>query len=87
MKVKSRHECHMHRVAHEVDLPDNEVAKATYGNWLLGQGYVQDIAGLDSNEQEILLSGTCQEAWDQSFAALICPFDCDGSSHPGVFCR
>ena len=78
--------CMTHNVQHPVEIP-TESEKA-YDAWYTGTvRHVQSIPGLTADQREILLTGTCQEAWDANFPADDCTEDCDGSSHPGLFCR
>ena len=82
MKVTSEMRCPLHEVKHEVDVPEQE-----YRDWLDEKIYVQDIPGLDVHQREILLTGMCKVAWDSMFAKSLCEAMCDGSSHPGLYCR
>lgn len=77
--------CIEHKTQHPVTIPDEVVA--SYEAWKAGRISIQRITGLTVSEREILLSGTCQESWDSMFASEECDADCDGSSHPDVFCK
>lgn len=87
MKVKSKYACLTHQKQHEVEIPDDKMYR--YEMWRMGKiPHVQDaLYFLTANEREILLTGTCQDAWDAMFATEECDEDCDGSSHEGKLCR
>lgn len=77
--------CMTHSVQHPVEIPKG--SEAAYEAWKAGHLLVQNIPGLTVEQREILLTGYCQEAWDESFPSEDCNWNCDGSSHPGLFCR
>jgi len=87
MKVTAKHACLTHNVQHEVEIPTEMVAG--YKMWTEGKiPFVQDaLPLLPAGEREILLTGTCQAAWDEMFADEECDEDCDASSHEGKMCR
>jgi hypothetical protein len=62
MKVKSRHKCFLHNVAHEVD-----VEETGYEMWRRGAAIQAALPKATDDEREILKSGTCQAAWDEMF--------------------
>jgi hypothetical protein len=83
VKVKAPRPCTLHNMQHEVEIRDED-----YDAWKSGQGYIQDVLFyLKASDREILISGMCQEAWDKMFSDEECESDCDGSDHPGVFCK
>lgn len=65
MRLGSAHVCIMHNVQHTFDV-DAPVDKLHAGLVAWQQGaFIQDaLPMLDANQQEILMTGTCQEAWD-----------------------
>ena len=83
---KSQHECFLHKEKHEVSLLSTEVN--AYTAWKEKRGFIQDLLPrLSSDEREILMTGTCPESWDTMFSEEECYNDCDGSKHPGLFCK
>lgn len=85
-QVQSAHECYLHKKQHAVQIPNEHLHN--YYAWQREEDHIQVLLPtLSANEREILMTGTCQEAWDKSFPDEDCPDDCDGSSHPGLFCR
>lgn len=86
MIVTAKFPCMAHNVAHQVEIPDE--AERRYNDWMVQKGLIQDLLPeLSDSDREILLTGTCQEAWDEMFVDGECSDECDGSSHPGKFCR
>jgi hypothetical protein len=80
--------CMTHNVQHPVEVPDEKAEiLGGLGRWNQGRIQIQEIPGLTATEREILLTGTCQEVWDSMFPDEECDGDCDGSPHPGLFCR
>jgi hypothetical protein len=49
---------------------------------------IQDVFPELSNElREQIMTGTHPECWNTMFAETECDEDCDGSSHPELFCK
>lgn len=68
MLVTSSHACLAHHERHsfEVDMTEEEFDKATR-EWKGGK-FIQDaFPKLDANQREMILTGTCQTAWDELF--------------------
>jgi hypothetical protein len=81
--VQATRECMLHKTCHFV----YNVPLEDYQRYQRGARIQDALPTLTADQREILLTGTCQEAWDQMFAAEECDEDCDGSSHPDVFCK
>jgi len=88
--VRSDHMCHVHHVNHEFEVDESSAIvsiEEDLGAWKSGRLYLQDLKFLNADQREMLLTGTCQEAWDTMFPKERCSEDCDGSTHEGLFCN
>jgi hypothetical protein len=62
MQVTAANKCSEAHGYHTVEVPEAEYAK-----WKAGE-YIQDaLVSVTAEGREILLSGMCQEAWDEAF--------------------
>jgi len=86
MKVESGYECPVHKVHHAVEIRDED--KNNFDAWAAGKGHIQDrLPHLSPADRETLLTGMCQESWNSMFPPEECDQNCDGSGHPGLFCK
>ena len=67
MKIQSTRKCRKHHVTHFVNVPNSKAQAATRGvaAWRAGALIQDALPMLDASQREILLTGTCQEAWDE----------------------
>lgn len=67
-------------------LTEDQVAR--YDRWERKEGRIQDLLGdVSVPLREQLLTGTHPDCWSSQFAEKECDIDCDGSSHPGLWCN
>jgi NOL1/NOP2/fmu family ribosome biogenesis protein len=62
MKVQSQQKCIGCGVRHFVEVPNEE-----YGKWLRGELIQVAMPDVSVTAREILITGTCQKAWDDMF--------------------
>lgn len=71
-----------------IELTEQQII--TYDDFVSGRDKrkIQDVfPDLSNALREQIMTGTHPECWDTMFAATECTEDCDGSSHPDLFCK
>lgn len=59
-----------------------------YEAWKRKEGRIQDLLpDISVPLREQIMSGTHPDCWESLFNPTECGTDCDGSSHPGLWCR